>query len=43
MADLKQLDEISIKVDEFLLNLLQEYNVNPAFILSAVDEEKNND
>ena len=36
MADLKQLDEISIKVDEFLLNLLQEYKLDPLAISAVV-------
>jgi hypothetical protein len=35
MAELKQLDEISIKVDEFLFSLLQEYKLAP-MELSAI-------
>ena len=31
-----QLDEISIKVDEFLLNLLQEYKLEPLAISAIV-------
>lgn len=35
MNELKQLEEISIKVDEFLLSLLQKYELSP-LNLSAV-------
>ena len=36
MSDLKQLEEISIKVDEFLLNLIQEYKLSPLAISAVV-------
>lgn len=36
MNELKQLEEISIKVDEFLLSLLQKYELSPLNISAVV-------
>jgi hypothetical protein len=36
MSEQKQLEEISIKVDEFLLKLLQEYKIAPLNISAIV-------
>ena len=36
MTEQKQLEEVSIKVDEFLLNLLQEYKLEPLAISAIV-------